>query len=69
MWELQPLSNNRRTTEISLLLGENTLLTISQNTSQLCGITFPLSFSSSLLFLSLISLLVCYLWQGCTAYL
>jgi hypothetical protein len=52
MWELQPLSNNRKTTEISLLLGENTLLTISQNTSQLCGITFPLSFSSSLLFLS-----------------
>jgi hypothetical protein len=30
MWELQPLSNNRRTTEISLLLGENTSLTISQ---------------------------------------
>ena len=52
MWELQPLSNNRRTTEISLLLGENTSLTISQNTSQLYGITFPLSLSSSLLFLS-----------------
>jgi hypothetical protein len=52
MWELQPLSNNRRTTEISLLLGENTSLTISQNTSQLCGITFPLSLSSSLLFLT-----------------
>jgi hypothetical protein len=30
MWELQPLSTNRRTTEISLLLGENTSLTISQ---------------------------------------
>jgi hypothetical protein len=30
MWELQPLSTNRRTTEISLLLGENTSLTLSQ---------------------------------------
>jgi len=30
MWELQPLSTNRRTTEISLLLRENTSLTISQ---------------------------------------
>ena len=30
MWELQPFSTNRRTTEISLLLGENILLTISQ---------------------------------------
>ena len=53
MWELQPLSLNRRTTEISLLLGENTSLTISQNTSQLCGITFPLLLSSSLSYFSL----------------
>jgi hypothetical protein len=30
MWELQPLSTNRRTTEISLLIGENTSLTLSQ---------------------------------------
>ena len=30
MWELQPLSNNRRTTEVSLLLWENTSLTLSQ---------------------------------------
>jgi len=30
MWELQPLSTNRRTTKISLLLGENTSLTPSQ---------------------------------------
>jgi len=29
MWELQPLSTNRITTEISLLLGENTSLTIA----------------------------------------
>ena len=30
MWELQPLSTNRRTTEISLLIEENTSLTLSQ---------------------------------------
>ena len=30
MWELQPLSTNRRTTEISLLLRENTSLTLLQ---------------------------------------
>ena len=30
MWELQPLSTNRRTTKISQLLRENNLLTLSQ---------------------------------------
>jgi hypothetical protein len=45
MWELQPLSNNRRTTEISLLLGENTSLTLSQIPHNFVGL---LSLSLSL---------------------
>jgi len=43
MWELQPLSNNRRTTEISLLLGENTSLTISQIPHNFVGLLSLLS--------------------------
>jgi hypothetical protein len=51
MWELQPLSTNRRTTEISLLLGENTSLTISQIPHNFVGLlSFTLS-SCSLVFL------------------
>ena len=51
MWELQPLSNNRRTTEISLLLGENTsfTLTIPHNFVGLLSLshsTLPLLFLS-----------------------
>jgi len=40
MWELQPLSTNRRTTEISLLVGENTLLTLSQIPHNFVGLLF-----------------------------
>jgi hypothetical protein len=49
MWELQPLSNNRRTTKISLLLGENTSLTFSQiphNFVRLLSLHSPLLFST-----------------------
>ena len=49
MWELQPLFNNRRTTEISLLLGENTSLTLSQMHHNFVGL-LSLSSSSPLLF-------------------
>jgi hypothetical protein len=56
MWELQPLSTNRRTTEISLLIGENTSLTLSQIPHNFCGITFPLSLFSSSLVMCKISL-------------
>jgi len=55
MWELQPLSNNRRTTEISLLLGENTSLTLSQIPHNFVGL---LSLHS-LYLLSNFSLVVC----------
>jgi hypothetical protein len=55
MWELQPLSNNRRTTEISLLLGENTSLTFSQIPHNFMGL---LSLHS-LYLLSIFSLVVC----------
>jgi len=55
MWELQPLSNNRRTTEISLLLGENTSLTFSQIPHNFVGL---LSLHS-LYLLSIFSLVVC----------
>jgi hypothetical protein len=49
MWELQPLSTNRRTTEISLLLGENTSLTISQIPHNFVGLlSYTLSPSCSL---------------------
>jgi hypothetical protein len=66
MWELQPLSNNRRTTEISLLLGENTSLTISQIPHNFVGL---LSLHS-LFFLSTcsqVSLLWCFsnAWMHC----
>jgi len=66
MWELQPLSNNRRTTEISLLLGENTSLTISQISHNFVGL---LSLHS-LFFLSTcsqVSLLWCFsnAWMHC----
>jgi hypothetical protein len=54
MWELQPLSTNRRTTEISLLLGENTSLTISQIPHNFVGL---LSFTLSSC--SLVSLFWC----------
>jgi hypothetical protein len=40
MWELQPLSTNRRTTEISLLVGENTSLTLSQIPHNFVGLLF-----------------------------
>jgi len=43
MWELQPLSNNRRTTKISLLLGENTSLTLSQIPHNFMGLLSLLS--------------------------
>jgi hypothetical protein len=45
MWELQPLSTNRRTTEISLLIGENTSLTLSQIPHNFVGL-LSLSHSS-----------------------
>ena len=49
MWELQPLSTNRRTTEISLLLGENTSLTILQIPHNFVGLlSYTLSPSCSL---------------------
>jgi len=55
MWELQPLSTNRRTTEIFLLLGENTSLTISQIPHNFVGLlSYTLSPSCSL-----VSLLCC----------
>jgi len=54
MWELQPLSTNRRTTEISLLLEENTSLTISQIPHNFVGLL-----SYTLSSCSLISLLCC----------
>jgi hypothetical protein len=62
MWELQPFSTNRRTTEISLLLGENTSLTISQIPYNFVGL---LSLSHSPL------LLTCDVQNklGCIAYL
>jgi len=44
MWELQHLSTNKRTTEISLLLGENTLLTLSQIPHNFVGL-LSLSYS------------------------
>jgi hypothetical protein len=56
MWELQPLSTNRRTTEISLLIGENTSLTLSQIPHNFYGIIFPLSLFSSSLVMCKISL-------------
>jgi len=61
MWELQPLSTNRRTTEISLLIGENTSLTLSQTPHNCVGL---LSLSHS-------SFLSCDVQNklGCTAYL
>jgi hypothetical protein len=48
MWELQPLFINRRTTEISQLLGENTLFTLSQipyNFMKLLSLSYSLFFS------------------------
>jgi hypothetical protein len=57
MWELQHLSTNRRTTEISLLLGENTSLTISQIPHNFVGL---LSFTLSSY--SLVSLFWCYIY-------
>jgi hypothetical protein len=65
MWELQPLSINRRTTEISLLLGENTSLTFSQIPHNFCGITLS---SLSLLALNFLSCGV-FTMLGCIAYL
>ena len=46
MWELQPLSNNRRTTKISLLLGENTSLTLSQIPHNFMGLLSLFTLSS-----------------------
>ena len=44
MWELQPLSTNKRTTEISLLLEENTSFNISQIPHNFVGLlSFTLS--------------------------
>ena len=63
MWELQPLSNNRRTTK-NLSITRRKHLTYSlTNTSQFCRITFPLSLFSS----SLVSLLWCVFnaWMHC----
>jgi hypothetical protein len=63
MWELQPLSNNRRTTKISLLLGENTSLTLSQIPHNFVGL---LSLHSPLL----VSTLSWYAYRlECIAYL
>jgi hypothetical protein len=49
MWELHPLSTNRRTIEIFLLLEENTSLTLSQIPYNFVGLLFlsysPLLFS------------------------
>jgi hypothetical protein len=56
MWELQLFSTNRRTIEISLLLGENTLLTISQIPHNFVGLLSLLS----LYLLSSFSLVVCF---------
>ena len=57
MWELQPLSTTRRTTEISLLLGEKTShLLSSQIPHNFVGL---LSLSHSPLLLSYFSLVVC----------
>jgi hypothetical protein len=53
MWELQPLSINRRTTEISLLIGENTSLTLSQIPHNFVGL-LSLSHSSLPLLWSLL---------------
>jgi len=55
MQELQPLSTNMRTTEISLLLGENTSLTISQIPHNFMGL---LSLSHSPLLLTYFSLVL-----------
>jgi hypothetical protein len=52
MWELQPLSTNRRTTEISLLIGENTSLTLSQIPHNFVGLLSLSHSSLPLLFLS-----------------
>jgi len=63
MWELQPLSNNRRTTKISLLLGENISLTLSQIPHNFVGL---LSLHSPLL----VSTLSWYAYRlECIAYL
>ena len=48
MWELQPLFTSKRTTEISLLLEENTSLTLSQIPYNLVGL-LSLSYSPFLL--------------------
>ena len=57
MWELQPLSTNRKTTEISLLLEKNTSLTISQIPHNFVGL-LSFTFSSC----SLVSLLCCNIY-------
>ena len=64
MWELQPLSNNKRTTKISLLLRENTSLTFSQIPHNFMGLLSlsqshshsPLALSSFFLVVHLISM-------------
>jgi len=58
MWELQPLSTNKRITEIFLLLEENTSLTISQIPHNFVGLlSYTLSPSCSL-----VSLLCCNIY-------
>jgi len=56
MWDLQPLSINKRTTEIFLLLGENTSLTISQIPHNFMGLPF-LSHSPLLLICNVLIML------------
>jgi len=50
MWELQRLSNNRRTTKNLSIIRRKHLTYSLTNTSQFCGITLS-SLSSSLLYL------------------